>query len=339
VSLPELDRQARPVLDDLDRRVIACLQADGRASWTAIAHRCGSSVATVARRGQRLLADSTVRVFVVPMTVIQGRSCSFLLRLKCRSGMQGIVADRLARHPRVRFLAVVSGRYDIIAEVCANADESLYPQMVSEFQKIDGVEWSETDLILHEHKISQDWSWQLLAGESDATYVREPHACDAGHLDEWDRRIIDVMHEDGRMAFSAVAAQVDLDETTVRRRFEALVSRGCARMLTLVPAAALGFTSELILDVSVEPSKLHEVSAQLTSVPGVRVVACTLNSSSLVCELIQPSESALHSFLTDTLALLDGVLGWQASMELLTVKRGFIETPWWRDQVPELETA
>lgn len=236
-------------------------------------------------------------------------------------------------------MAVVSGRYDLFAEVCANGDESLYTQMVSEFQQIDGVEWSETDLVLHEHKISQDWSWQLLAGESDATYVREPHACDASHLDEWDRRIIDVMHEDGRMSFSAVAAQVDLDETTVRRRFEAAVGRGCARMLTLVPAAALGFTSELILDISVKPSKLHEVSAQLTSVPGVRVVLCTLNGSSLMCELIQPSEDALHSFLTDTLALLDGVRGWQASMELLTIKRGFVETPWWREQVPEIENA
>jgi DNA-binding Lrp family transcriptional regulator len=120
----------------------------------------------------------------------------------------------------------------------------------------------------------------------------------------------------------------------VRRRFETFSSRGCVRTLTLVPAAALGFTSELMLDVSVEPARLHDVASRLATFPGVRFVADTLNGGSLLCELIQPSEEALHSFLIDTLSRLDGVRGWEASMELLTVKRGFVETPWWREQLP-----
>jgi hypothetical protein len=89
-----------------------------------------------------------------------------------------------------------------------------------------------------------------------------------------------------------------------------------------------------MLDVSVEPARLHDVASRLATFPGVRFVADTLNGGSLLCELIQPSEEALHSFLIDTLSRLDGVRGWEASMELLTVKRGFVETPWWREQLP-----
>lgn len=320
--------------DDLDRRILACLQAEGRASWTAIADRSGTSVPTAARRGQRLLADEAARVAVIPTNIHAGRSSMFVMRLACRAGAQLSVAAELATHPTIRFLALVSGRYDLIAEVCANSDEARFGQLVGEYQGIDGVDWCEIDLILREHKVAQDWSWQLLAGESAATEVREPHMCDASHLDDHDRRIATVLSGDGRMPFSAVAARVGLDETTVRRRFETLAKRGCVRTLTLVPAAALGFTSELILDVSVEPSRLHDVAARLTEFPGVRFVADTLNRSSLLCELIQPSEQALHSFLTDTLSHLDGVRGWEASMELLTIKRGFVETPWSRDQLP-----
>jgi DNA-binding Lrp family transcriptional regulator len=330
---------ARPELDDLDRRIIACLQANGRASWTATAGRCRTSVATAARRGQRVLAAGIVRVTVVPTTIHIGRSSTFFLRIACRSGTQAAVALQLMSHPTIRFMALVSGRYDIIAEVCASDDESLFRQLVSEFQRIDGIDWCETELVLHEHKVALDWSWQLLAGESDATTVREPHSCDARHLDEYDRQILDLMRRDGRIGFSAVAADVGLDETTVRRRFETMTARGCARIVTVVPAAALGFTSELILDVSVEPAKLHAVSARLTQFPGVRFVADMLSGSSLLCELIQPDNDALHAFLTDTLAAIDGVRGWEASMELLTLRRGFVETPWWRAELPHAQAA
>jgi DNA-binding Lrp family transcriptional regulator len=219
--------------------------------------------------------------------------------------------------------------------VCADNSESLIRQLVTEFQEIDGVEWCETDLILHEYKVAQDWAWQLLAGETAAGPVSEPHTCRVTDMDDVDRAIVEVLRADGRAAFSVVASQVGLDETTVRRRFEAMTARGCVHVQTLAPASALGFTSEVLLDISVEPPKLGQVSEQLTSFAGVRFVAATLRGSSLLCEMIQPSQAALFTFLTETLASLDGVRGWQASMELLTIRRSFVETPWWRDELAE----
>ncbi len=321
--------------DDLDRRIIACLRADGRASWTEIAGRCGTSVATVSRRGQRLLAGKTVHVAVVPHRTHPGRNSLFFLRLSCRSGTQPRVVAELARHPDIRFLALVTGPYDIAAEVCTDTSEPLIRQLVAEFQEIDGVEWCETDLILHEYKVAQDWTWPLLVGETAAGPVREPHTCSETDMDDLDRAIAEVLRADGRAAFSVVAAQVGLNETTVRRRFETMVARGCVRVQTLTPASALGFTSEVLLDISVEPPKLGHVSERLTSFAGVRFVAATLRGSSLLCEMIQPSQDALFTFLTQTLASLDGVRGWEASMELLTIRRGFVETPWWRDELAD----
>jgi DNA-binding Lrp family transcriptional regulator len=321
--------------DDLDRRIIACLRADGRASWTDIARRCGTSVATVSRRGQRLLTGKTVHVAVVPHRTHPGRNSLFFLRLSCRSGTQPRVVAELAAHPDIRFLALVTGSYDIAAEVCTNTSEPLIRQLVAEFQDIDGVEWCETDLILHEYKVAQDWTWPLLVGETGAGPVHEPHTCSETDMDDLDRAIAGVLRADGRAAFSVVASQVGLNETTVRRRFETMVARGCLRVQTLTPASALGFTSEVLLDISVEPPKLGHVSERLTSFAGVRFVAATLRGSSLLCEMIQPSQDALFTFLTQTLASLDGVRGWEASMELLTIRRGFVETPWWRDELAD----
>jgi DNA-binding Lrp family transcriptional regulator len=325
-----------PVFDDLDRRIIAFLRADGRASWTEIAAKVGTSVATVSRRGQRLLGDGTVRVAVAPVTAYPGHGSMFFVRIACRSGAAAHVAEQLSTRPNIRFLALVSGSYDIAAEVCVDASTSLVRPLITDIEETDGIEWTQTNLILHEYKVAQDWTWQLLVGESIGSTISDPHACDGSHMDEVDHSIVEVMRARGRAPFSLVAEQVGLDETTVARRFEAMLSRGCIHVVTLAPAAALGFTPEVLLDLNVSPRRLRAVSQELSSFVGVRFVAATM-SGSLLCEMIQPTNADLFSFLTETLASIDGVRGWEASMELLTIRRGFVETPWWRTELSHLD--
>lgn len=95
-------------------------------------------------------------------------------------------------------------------------------------------------------------------------------------------------------------------------------------------AASLGFESEIILQVTVAPSRLDAVARELATYRGVRFVGSTLGASSLTCEVILPSTRDVFEFTTRTLGDLVGVQGWTASMELVTFKRGFVETPWWR---------
>src|SRR5215212_2424571 len=148
-------------LDELDRRIIAALQMDGRASWTAIAERCNTSVPTVARRGQQLLTDGIVRVGVVPDIHHAGPADLFILWIGCRPGRHAQVAEELARRDDIRFLALVTGAADIVAELLA----------------IDGVERCETELLLHQYKVGHDWSRQLLTGEDHVYTVPEPQEC------------------------------------------------------------------------------------------------------------------------------------------------------------------
>jgi hypothetical protein len=115
----------------------------------------------------------------------------------------------------------------------------------------------------------------------------------------------------------------------VRRRFETLRERGCVMVVTLVPAPSLGFESEIILEISVRPSRLDAVATEVAAHLGVRYVASTLRSSSLLCEVILPSTRSVFDFLTTVVGQLEGVTNWAASMEILTLKRGFVETPWW----------
>lgn len=327
-------------LDDLDRRIIVAMQGDGRASWTAIADIVQSSSATVARRGQQLLADGVVRVAVVPALGSAGEVDSFLIRINCKPGTQLEVAATLVRHPDVRFVTLVTGRFDIIAELTVRGGATHYPQLIQQLQSIDGIKRWRSDLILHVYKVRHDWGRQLFretidlpAEDVGSMALVDPDLCEPDHFDAADWDILAGLRDDGRVTFQSVADSLGMNESSVRRRFEKMRANGCLDILTLVPAPALGMGAETLLIVKAEPSRLEAVAEELCKYPAVRYLAATLDDNSLFCEVITPSTADLYTFITSTLSVLDGVQGWSASMELLFLKRGFVETPWWRDQV------
>jgi DNA-binding Lrp family transcriptional regulator len=317
-------------LDALDRRIVAELQQDGRASWTDVAEACETSLTTVVRRGNRLIAEGFVRVAVVPSLQHAGPADLFLIHLTCAPGTQVSVAEELTRRDDVRLISLVTGPFDIVAELLVRHDDSLSSRIVGQLLAIDGVERCETDLMLHTYKVSHDWSRQLLTGEPHIVAVEDPHECDPSHFDDADRAILEHLRADGRSSFRSVAQELGVNESTVRRRFETLRERGCVMVVTLVPASSLGFESEIILEINVRPSRLDAVATELAAHLGVRYVASTLRSSSLLCEVIMPSTRSIFDFLTTVVGQLEGVTNWAASMEVLTLKRGFVETPWWR---------
>ncbi|GAA2017889.1 Lrp/AsnC family transcriptional regulator [Pseudokineococcus marinus] len=323
--------EVRP-LDELDRRIVSALQLDGRASWTAVAERCGTSVPTVARRAERLFADGVIRVAVMPEVGADGPSESFVLRVTCRPGQQMRAMEELAAMAEVRFLALVTGEDDIVAECVIPRGASLFEHLVDAVQRLEGVERCRSDLLLHVYKVAHDWSRQLLGEGDAASAATHPH-CQPAHFDDTDRAMLALLREDGRASFRALAQELGLNESTVRRRLERLQIGGCVAVVTLVPAAALGLESETLLRISVTPSRLGEVAAALASYRSVRYLAATLDGSSLLCEVIAESTEDLFSFTTQVLAPLPGVLGWAAAMEVMVAKRGFVTTPWWEERV------
>ncbi|WP_170141060.1 Lrp/AsnC family transcriptional regulator [Allonocardiopsis opalescens] len=318
-------------LDHLDQQIIAALQADGRASWTEIAATVGSSTTTVARRAQQLFGDGIVRVACVPHEELYGPVSLFLVRLHCTPGTQLRAAAQLAKAAEVRFVAVVSGGCDLVAELVIPKSTPVHQVIVNLHNDVDGILRSQADLVLRIFKTSQDWSARLL-DENTEPVVRPTPPPDAA-LDAIDRGIIDVLSEDGRASFQSIAARFGVSERTVRRRFETLRGQGMVTMITLVPAAAMGFDTEVLFWLEVEPAQMRRVATRLADDRRVRYVAATLGESSLMCEVVVPDNADIYRFTTETLAEIPGVRAWSANVQLLMVKRGFVTLPWAHEQI------
>ncbi|WP_430591716.1 Lrp/AsnC family transcriptional regulator [Humidisolicoccus flavus] len=324
-------------IDEIDRRIIVALQQDGRASWTAIAEFAGAPASTVSRRGQQLISDGIVRVGMVPTLGSEGHAESFLIRINCAPGTQMYVAEKLVESPYVRFVTLVTGKFDIFAEVVISGDSGVYAHVLTELQSIEGVaQWS-SDLLLHTYKVSFDWGRQVYDAEArpdhPEAYMPAPNTCEPAHFDDTDREIVRELSADGRKSFQAIAKTLGVNESSVRRRYERMHSSGCLTTVTMVPASALGMSAETLLVLNIDPARLRDVSERLAALVSVRFLAAPLDNNSLYCEVILPSTESLHEFMIDTIAQIEGVRGWTASMELVFMKRGFIETPWWKSQV------
>ena len=144
---------ARPV-DDLDRRIIEALQANGRESFRRIAVRLGVSEATVRARYQRLTGEGILQVVAVTNPLGLGFDQA-LVGVKT-SGPPDPVADAIAQWPEADYVIVTAGQFDIVVEVVA-ADRRELLDLTNRMRALDGVVSTETFFYLEMWKQLYDW--------------------------------------------------------------------------------------------------------------------------------------------------------------------------------------
>jgi len=136
------------LLDDLDRRLIAALRADGREPVTTLARRLGVTRATVNSRLKRLLESGTVLGFSVRVREEQDPDS---IRAVAFIEVEGRSTDQVIRHlrgiPEVRALHTTNGGWDLVAELRTDTLRN-FDRVLAQIRLVDGVVNSETSMLL-----------------------------------------------------------------------------------------------------------------------------------------------------------------------------------------------
>lgn len=314
VALPE------PQLDDVDRAVIAELQRDGRASWQAIADRVGTSPATAARRAQRLIATDVVRVVGVIDPLRCGLGTPVLIRLQTLPGRMREALAVLTARADVRFLAVVTGSTDVVAELIVASPAHLARLVVEELQVVPGVESTTTAPVMRHYKLSHH---EQLAGDVGPDGRPEGGPVP---LDELDLRIAGELGTDGRMSAATLATNLGITESTARRRVEGLLSDGRISISTLLDAGTLGFEVEALVWLGIDLAHLEAASEVLRARPEVRYLAAAVGDAELVAEVLLRDQADLYRFATGVLGGIQGLRRTEVCLELDVLKRAYVRT-------------
>ncbi len=142
-------------------------------------------------------------------------------------------------------------------------------------------------------------------------------------MDELDLKIVGILQQDGRASNARIARQLGVSEGTVRRRLKRLMDEEAIQVLALPEPTKLGYTTEAIVALQVDPGKIEDVAAELAGAPEALNVSVTTGAFDLFAWVALPSPEELHNFLLTTVGRIQGVRRSETFVTMSVKKRTF----------------
>lgn len=140
-------------MDDLDRRLIALLRADARATVASMAKALRVARGTVQNRIARLERDGTITGYTVRLKPqVDEHRIAALMTIAVEGNRAESVLRALRSDPAVEALHTTNGRWDIVAELRADSLEA-FDRVLGRIRQVEGIASTETSLLLSTYKL------------------------------------------------------------------------------------------------------------------------------------------------------------------------------------------
>ena len=138
-------------------------------------------------------------------------------------------------------------------------------------------------------------------------------------LDAIDQDIIDLLRIDGRMSFTEIAKRLDIPEATARYRVQRLLQSDTIKVLAWPNPERMGTPNLLIVQLSVEPSRIEAIVNELASLEEVRFVAVTAGRYNVIVDIFFGVHAELVAFFAK-LQQISGILSYESQLVLKLLK-------------------
>ena len=142
-------------------------------------------------------------------------------------------------------------------------------------------------------------------------------------MDELDRKIIQILQENGRASNARIARDVGVSEGTVRRRLQSLLQEGIIKVVALPDPEVLGYNTEALVGIQVDPDKIDDVALQLAGLKESSWVSVTTGSFDIFSWVTLPSSEDLGNFLKSEVGTIAGVRRTETFVSLTVRKRNY----------------
>jgi len=172
MSAARVDTGAHQV-DELDLRILSALQIDGRKHVAEISRELDIPKSTVQRRLDALIREGVIRIAPYANSERLGLTIHVHLNLRVNLANYESVIDAVGQLTEVRWLAVTTGPYDLVAEAYFVSSTHLHEFIRDRLATIPGITGVETSVILSVEKLAFHWDALLReASRHAAPHVR-----------------------------------------------------------------------------------------------------------------------------------------------------------------------
>ena len=140
--------------------------------------------------------------------------------------------------------------------------------------------------------------------------------------DSLDKRLVELLSQDARQSSQALAKQLKVSSSTVRRRIAKLVKRGTLRFAALTEPTELGFRLRALIAFDVDHEKLNQSIQALSSRPEVKGLAVTTGRFDVIALVWFTSTDTLLHFMQNEVSMMEGVRNTETFI-CLHVEKGF----------------
>jgi Lrp/AsnC family leucine-responsive transcriptional regulator len=140
-------------------------------------------------------------------------------------------------------------------------------------------------------------------------------------LDETDRKILEALHENGRISYTDLGKQIGLSRVAIQSRISAMMEAGVIERFTVViNPAKVGNQVSAFFNVDIEPRYLHEVAKRLAMEPEVTSLYHMSGPSTLHMHGIFKNNQGLEKFMLEKLYTMPGIVRVDCQMLLKRYK-------------------
>ncbi|KAF0833297.1 AsnC family transcriptional regulator [Ornithinibacter aureus] len=135
---------------------------------------------------------------------------------------------------------------------------------------------------------------------------RVTRASSETRLDDIAKHIIELLQDDGRQSYAAIAKAVGLSEAAVRQRVQRLLDADVMQIVAVTDPLQVGFSRQAMIGIRVS-GDLLAVGDALTAMPEVDYVVTTAGSFDILAEVVCEDDDHLLDLLNQQIRTLPGV--------------------------------
>lgn len=290
--------------DDLDRRIVAALMVDGRASWRKIATALDAPERTVTRRGTRLFESGAVAIHALADPHRTRRGDPFVVTLTCAPTSIWATCSAIARREEAVTTYVLSGNNQCLADIwCPEPKQNQL--FLHELGATPGVVGLSVSPVLRYIQTLTTWDPGLLEDDVvDALRVGEPidawpQFTDSVPFGREDRTLARALAEDGRRTYEELGRLCGVSEQTAARRVDAMRRDALLTFRAVFDPRLIGLPVAALLRLRVPPSRVEHVAQRMARSPHVRYAAMVMGDRQIVADVRVESKDSLRRLLTN----------------------------------------
>ena len=282
------------MLDERDLKLIDALQAAPRASWSVLGKALELGAVTAARRWDALVERGEAWLTAYAGGELSAQLSLAFVAVDCEPGRQLEAAHALAADVHAPTVEFVAGPCDLLAHVVTPTLPDLANYVLHRLSTLPGVAAVRT--IVSPRLFTEGSRWRVRAispGEREALTTRPVRHHPPLRFDDEDRALILALGKDVRASAAALAIELGVGASTVRRRLDALLARGAIRLRCEISRPVSPAPVTVTLWLRVPPDKLETTARSLAMLPESRMCAAIGGAANLMLVVWLPAHQDL----------------------------------------------